>query len=65
MRDLHELLEGSCEVISRTLRQRDTAGSVRISTGDEVAATVSSWPVLEVYKELNGTQMEARGRRVL
>ena len=65
MRDLHESLEGSCEVISRRPRQRDAVGSVRISRGDEVAVTVSSWPVLGVYKELSGTRVEARGWRVL
>ena len=65
MRGLHEVLEKSCEVMFCTLRQRDSIRSGRVSTGDEVAVTVSSWSVLEVYKELSGTRVEARGRRVL
>jgi hypothetical protein len=65
MRDLQEVLEGSCEVMFGTLRQRDSIRSGRVSTGDEVAVTVSSWPVLEVCEELSGTRVEARRRRVL
>jgi hypothetical protein len=58
MRDPRDLLERLCEVVFRTPRPWDSVGLVRVSAGDGVIVTMSSWPALEIFDRLRCTTMQ-------